>query len=305
MTSASNIQRLDIALSSPSEAKIDDYPFCVRELVYRCWASLLCRSLPDSQIVSLLCDSSDTWHPSIYLTADEHLAYNIPSNPNDRVAHDQLLLDSLDETEIDMYAESLEALRLDLAPQGAHRTRAFIGSVDNTLHAPQAKISPAGIWLDKEFDRLSKWIFELHVVEANIREKHWPPLQIKDHTQLIAHSIKKPDIGWLNIGSDPVQLRHYALAVLATYFFEELRKTTIETEPRRYFIDFLETWERVFNNGSFRLGVTHVQPMGVASGKEANNVVYDFDLSSLQFHCFPALIFPDVLAEFHEGQFDF
>jgi hypothetical protein len=298
-----NFSRLNIALSCPSTASVLRHPLGARQLIYKCWASLLCKHLPDNLAVILLEDEWGFWHPSMYMTEEEYTEAEIPEE-TDPAAHNELALFLFDPDTISMHSTSLEMSRWDLRAQNASQMRTDIGTPDDSLHPPPIPRPLAGVWLDEEFDRLTKWILELRVVEGDEREKHWPPPTVKTHEHLIAHSRKKPKVGWLNIGTDPVMLRYNALGALAAYFFAELKQKTSESDPRSCFNEFFQVWTGVFEKGTFRLGVTHVQSMGVANGAECKSVVYDFDPSSMQFHCFPVAEFPPVSSKFHEGQLE-
>jgi len=255
-------------------------------------------------VVNLLKDTYGFWHASMFMTEQERADDDIPSD-GEPVAHSDFFANMIGQSEATMFAQSLEASRRDAALVEQARIRTDIGPADDTVHAPSERRPVAGIWLDEEFDRLSNWIVKLRVVEGDEREKHWPPPSVKNPDQLLAHSRKKPKVGWLNIGSDPLQLRRDALGLLSAYFFRELEKKASDRTLPECFDEFLETWSEIFGNGTFRLGMTHVQDIGVANGAQCRNMVYDFDPSNKQFHCFPVLEFPPVSADFHEGQIDF
>jgi hypothetical protein len=261
-------------------------------------------------VVNLLVDSEQIAHGSIHLSEEERKeCIEIESEKTDEpIAHDPLFLDLLDAEEFDRYVNALEASRVQFTLReqvaAGARVRDDIGSEGDFLHPPRNVKPLAGIWLDEEFHKLSRWLQELRVVEGSEREKHWPPPQLKDKKDLIAYSIGKRDVGWLNVGTNPIELRSYALQALAAYFFETLADRNDEYFFKERADDFLTCWQEIFCCGTFRLGVIHRQVMGLENGKDCVNMVYDFDPDSKQFHCFPAETFPDVEAVYREDELD-
>ncbi|GEM_PF-2128170 len=151
---------------------------------------------------------------------------------------------------------------------------------------------------------MTKFLWFLRVVEGDEREKHWPPPHVKTRANLITHSRAKPNEGWLNPSTRPEDLRRFALAALAAHFFQTLQGRTEEDFINGRVRCFLNVWSELFQKGKFRLGITHTSVMGAQNGRDCRNVVYDFDLSSMQFHCFAVISFPAVREVFIEDQLD-
>jgi len=258
-------------------------------------------------VVSLLVDWQWEAHPSIYLTAQERIDAEL--EPGDEpIAHNSLYLDNLNADEIEGFVKSLESSRRNFTRQELEasglRVRDDIGDTDDNLH-PASAIRPlGGIWLDAEFDRLSKWLWVLRLVDGEKRKKHWPPAYVKTQDDLIAYSKEKSEEGWLNVGSSHEKLRRFGLALLAAYFFEKLKSRTDQDSITSRFEEFLDTWATLFEQGTFRLGLTHSNSMGFSNGKACTNVVYDFDPSGMQFHCFPVDVFQAGMETFREDQLE-
>jgi hypothetical protein len=297
------IARLDVALSCPAKLGYSEYAIGVRQLIYECWASILACNLPDSHAVDILRDWENLWHPSIYMTAEERAEFS-SDEITDPQPHNAMLLESMDLAELAGYALDLESSREDLDTVVSERVRDDVCEPGGALQSSRVRRPLGKFWLDKEFHRMAGWLVDLCVVDANTREKHWPPPSVKNHDDLVNFSKKKPTTGWLNVGTEEAVLRYYALAIIAQLFYSELNKEPEERSGDYSPSEFLEIWDRLFNNGTFRVGVTHVMPMGVANGANCRDVLYDFDPSAKQFHCFPVQSLPAVRWSFVEGQLD-
>lgn len=292
-------------MACPRVASVVDFPVGARSLLYECWIQLLHEHLPDPQVVDLLIDWQQMVHRSIYFCTHECC-----DGEEDQVGepHNPIYLDSLSAHEVDGFCKSLEAVRLDFAEEArdvdGSRVRGDLGSESDREHAAPMPRSPAGIWVDEEFDRLSRWIWLLQVVDSKHREKHWPPPHIKTRNELIDFSRGAPTVGCLYPEADLAELRRIALAALAAHFFSALCNKTDEHSIKARSSEFLETWSDVFERGTFRLSVTHGSPIGMSNGIGCRIMVYDFDTSSNRFHCFPAVSSPAVRESFLEGQLD-
>lgn len=300
-----DIFQLNLALTSPRSPTYPRFPRGAYWLLNECWATVLYRNLPDPSVVGLLEDSLIA-HQNLYATKDDCEVDGLPDTEVG-LPHNPWGLELLTRNEIDEAVRVLEGSRYQLASaklrQFGHRTEHDI--VAGELQVAGDPKSLCGIWLDKEFDRLSSWVWELSLVEGSERSKHWPPPHIKSHSELLAHSEQRPKIGWLNLGTSAENLRSFALAAFAAHFRRSLDERTDSIFINERVEDFLISWSEVSERGNFRLGVTHLQTVGVSNGQECRDMVYDFDPSAKQFHCFPVLSFPSVRDTFVEGQLEF
>lgn len=266
--------------------------------------TVLYRHLPDTSVIDLLKDSEGA-NQGIFLTADDCVVYQI-SETEVNEPFNQSELEMLTAGEIENAVKTLEGSRHDLTSQRQAQflPRTQHDIVAGELHAAAAMKSECGIWLDKEFEQLSSWILELRVVERDEREKHWPPPDVKTQGDLMDLSKQDPTVGWLNLGTSPEELRSFALAALAEHIQRKLRERTDDSSIEGRSEEFVAAWREVSEAGSFRLGVTHQKTIGISDGKECTNMVYDFDPSARQVHCFPVLSFPSVRDTIIEGQLE-
>jgi hypothetical protein len=297
-----DIARLDRALSCPMWAPAADYPMAARIVIYECWATLLFKYLPDPSAVSLLIDRDGMACRSIYSTPGDFDNDELDQDAEPELRN-PLLLETLIADEVQRFTNTLEGSRFGFATLRSDGPRVRDDITDELHPATEAK-PMCGIWLDNEFDRLTRWIQSLRIVEGCERNKHWPPGFIKTPDDLIAYSVSNSGVGWLNPGSDPKQLRRSALAAIAAHFSRTLRSRNNEDFVRYRVSDFLETWNELFDQGTFRLGVEHKKVMGATDGVDCRRVVYDVDPSGMQFHCFPVATFPPVKGTFMESELD-
>lgn len=298
---------LNVALSCPRTTTFPRYPRAAYRLLNECWATVLYRYLPDTHIVGLLEDVQIT-HGNMCITQDDCQVYNIPLSEVGE-PHDPLDYGNLTKDEIDFAVKVLQGSRNDFAKIGepAYRIRLRHDTVEGLIEDSSKNDlkkfkSLSEVWLDEEFDKISRWVWDLELVTGDEREKHWPPLHIKEKKDLIEFSKKKKLEGILNIGAVPHKLRSYALAALAEHIRRELDRLTDERFVKARADEFLAAWSTVSNNGTFRLGVTHQEIMGLFNGKDCFNVVYDYDPTAKTFHCFPVENFPNVRDSFTEAQ---
>lgn len=296
--------RLDRALSCPFDASKSEFPLGARNLIYNCWAAVLCEHLPDPSIVSLLVDgTSDTQRSIWFEDNDIDISMRIPTNATD--------LELLDASEFDSVVKVLETSRTDLLASRLDgptaRVREDIGADSisgSNLHTPSSARPECGTWLDKEFDKLTSWVQLLRLVPSGQRAKHWPPPNIKTEEELLEYSARNPNQGWLNININEQHLRDTCLAGVAHYFDDALMDkipTYFWSENSR---EYLALWADLFRNSNFRLGIRHPVKIGAAQGQMVNKMVYDISKSGKEFHCFPVQEFPDGMTNFLEGQLD-
>jgi hypothetical protein len=281
-------QQMDQAISCPAPRSVAKLPMLARQLIYELWVALLCRYLPDPALVDLLVDWQQISFGSIWHRAGD---FDDPERDAELVgvpvSEDLGLVDTME------WKSAVHGLR------GTRRKFACNASVTESGGDVRsfASRSLSGLWLDDEFERKASWHWELDVVRAGTRAKHWPPPSVRTAAQLREHSLKHQGPaefpGWLNPGTDPAKLVQYAQACLAEYFYRTLEQRTVEMPTERA-ADFLTVWSELFNNGTFRLGVEHDQVMGAQLGSDCYFMVYDFDPGSKQFHCFPVKSFPNV-----------
>lgn len=299
-----DIDRLGRALSCPATLTYPRYPISAYRLLAECWVTVLYRYLPDTSAIGLLQDSDET-NQGVFLTADDCAVYQL-SEAEANKPFNPLALEMLMANDIENAVRTIESSRYDLASQRQEQypPRTLHDIVSGEIDAAVPMKSECEVWLDQEFERLSSWILELHVVERDEREKHWPPLNVKTQGDLMEFSKGNPTVGWLNPRTSPEELRGYALAALAEHVQRKLRERTDAPSVEERSEDFLSVWHEVSETGSFRLGVTHQQTMGMSDGKECTKMVYDFDPSAKQVHCFPVLSFPPVRDAMIEGQLE-
>lgn len=301
------IHRLNLAISCPKSTSQRRFPLGARNLLYECWAAVLCEHLPDPSIVDLLIDWEHRPHGTIFVSQEDCVdASEFAQFGGD--AHNTFDIELLLDEEIDGFIHALEESRFDFVDKKAPLTRIRIqedfGTVKDRIQAAPSPKPLCGIWLDEKFDELSRALWQLRVVQGDEREKHWPPPHVKTGEQLLRHSLIKPGVGWLNPGTDAEELRIFALATLALYFFGELKQRADFSFVSERAPAFLDLWEELFQSGTFRLGVTHKSIVGAQDGLHCRDMVYDFDLQQMQFHCFPVSSFPIGTVEFIEDQLD-
>ena len=301
------IKRLDELVSCPFKASPRHFPLGAAQLVYECWVALLYKHLPEPIAANLLMSGTEACR-SIY---DE--PYHLDDMVEEQAAFcDPAGVQTMTADEFKTLESWLVGSRHDLRQlQGDDpgSVRGDIGYESHmaTVHTPAAPRPVCGVWLDQEFERMTGWLQRLQLADAKVRDKHWPPAGAASREQVVAHSAtpKGRGIGWFFRGTDMLPFQTNALAVLSRYFYCELSKRTKADRVQDRVEEFLQLWTELFEVGTFRLGIKHKTVTGAWNGAEVIRMVYDFDRSASQFHCFPVDSMPPVRDCFLEGQLDF